>query len=157
MSTSIWRQHLHVAPVWCPWPPSWYFALQRANLGTLGLVNSPKELQRSFLWPGHGNSFPPIDFLTPKASSIGQITFSYLLFTQGDRFTFSRDHPAATQRDLKQIWMLISAWNGNSRLLSEKYPLEKVFSCWASYLFIYLILELTQPLHDTRIYIIENL
>lgn len=67
-------------------------------------------------------------FPTPKAGSVGQIRFSDLLFSQGDRVTFSWHHPAAAQRDLKQIWMLISGWNGKQMLLSEKYPPAKVLS-----------------------------
>lgn len=61
----------YVAPVLCLWSPSWYFAVWITDFPIFKLANSPVELQRSFLRPGHRNSFAPIDFLTPKANSKG--------------------------------------------------------------------------------------
>lgn len=144
MSTSIWKHHLHVAPAWCQRPPSWCFAAQRADLRTLSVVNSPKISRGPSCDQVMEINFHLLIFFpTPKAGSVGQIRFSDLLFSQGDRVTFSWHHPAAAQKDLKQIWMLISGWNGKQMLLSEKYPLAKVLSK-LFFFFLFFVLELTE-------------
>lgn len=61
----------HAPPVLCPGSPSWCFAAWSTDFPAFKLVNSPGEVHRSFLRPGHRNSFAPIDFVTPKANSKG--------------------------------------------------------------------------------------
>lgn len=101
-----------VASLLCPWSPTWYFAVESTAFPLFELVNSPEELQRAFLRPGHRNSFAPIDFLTPKANSKGQVRLFYLLFTQWRSFHLQQTSPRHSGKGLKQIWMLISASNG---------------------------------------------